>query len=280
MASCCCAEIFFAGCSALSSCEVMSLGSVRLLPIALCRSLRSLSAFAVCKDVRRARCPRPVRTSLLAAPLNRLAAPGRHSVQACKRLFALCVKRRLQAFSSCPPFTSIGWGQGYAPPPHFLSAGATCKAVSGRHYERDLEQPPALLFGGRSKSRSPCPPFTSIGWGQGYAPPPHFLSAGAMIRVYHRKSNVHRGLRWVAPPAPPLLRVVCSASVVAASSRLPAVECRPRPVALSLLPPTIPPPTPPVPPSHTPRGDNNRLGHYLSAGASNCGARLRPRPPL
>ena len=153
------------------------------------------------------------------------AAPGRHSVQACKRLFALCVKRRLQAFSSCPPFTSIGWGQGYAPPPHFLSAGA-------------------------------------------------------MIRVYHRKSNVHRGLRWVAPPAPPLLRVVCSASVVAASSRLPAVECRPRPVALSLLPPTIPPPTPPVPPSHTPRGDNNRLGHYLSAGASNCGARLRPRPPL
>lgn len=100
------------------------------------------------------------------------------------------------------------------------------------------------------------------------------------IRFAHRTSNVHRGLRWVAPPAPPLLRVVCSASVVAASSRLPAVECRPRPVALSLLPPSNPPPPPPVPPSHTPRGDNNRLGHFLSAGASHCGARLRPRLPL
>ena len=100
------------------------------------------------------------------------------------------------------------------------------------------------------------------------------------IRFAHRASNVHRGLRWVAPPAPPQLRVVCSASGWAASSPLPSAECQPSPVALSLLPPTIPPPPPPVPPSHTPRGDHNRLGHFLSAGASHCGARLRPRSCL
>ena len=56
-----------------------------------------------------------------------------------------------------------------------------------------------------------------------------------MSSAYHRTSNVHRGLRGVAPPAPPLLRLVCSASVVAASSPLPPAECRPRPVAFSFL---------------------------------------------
>ena len=100
------------------------------------------------------------------------------------------------------------------------------------------------------------------------------------IRLAHRASNVHRGLRGVAPPAPPLLRVAGSASGFAASSGLPPAECQQSPVALSLPPPSNPPPPPPVPPSHSPRGDNNRLGHFLSAGASHCGARLRPRPPL
>ena len=152
-------------------------------------------------------------------------ATGRHSVQACKRLFALRAKRRLQAFSPCPPSALSGWGQGYAPPPHYLSAAATSSA-------------------------------------------------------YQRTLNTHRSLRGVAPPAPPLLRGVCSASGFAASSGLPPAECQQSPVALSLPPPSNPPPPPPVPPSHSPRGDNNRLGPFLSAGASHCGARLRPRPPL
>lgn len=139
---------------------------------------------------------------------------------------------------------------------------------------------PALLFNRlRAETRSALTFFVGYRFDAGKA---HLSRAPYLLAIglSHRPSNVHRGLRWVAPPAPPLLRVVCSASVVAASSPLPSAECQPRPVAFSLLPPTIPPPPPPVPPSHTPRGDNNRLGHFLSATALRCGARLRPRSCL
>ena len=44
------------------------------------------------------------------------------------------------------------------------------------------------------------------------------------IRSVHRTSNVHRGLRWVAPPAPPLLRLVCSPSGALTSSALRPAE--------------------------------------------------------
>ena len=47
-----------------------------------------------------------------------------------------------------------------------------------------------------------CPPSSLIGWGQGFAPPPHYLSATAMSSAYHRTSNVHRGLRGLRPPHP------------------------------------------------------------------------------
>ena len=49
---------------------------------------------------------------------------------------------------------------------------------------------------------------------------PYLLAIG----LSHRTSNIHRGLRGVAPPAPPLLRLVCSASGALTSSPLPAAE--------------------------------------------------------
>ena len=65
-------------------------------------------------------------------------------------------------------------------------------AVSGRHSTEICKQPPPLLFGGRLQISVECPPSSSIGWGQGCAPPPHYLSATALMRGKH------------ISPAPPL----------------------------------------------------------------------------
>ena len=97
-------------------------------------------------------------------------------------------------------------------------------AVSGRHFEEICKRPPTLLFGGRLQISSKCPPSTLIGWGQACGPPPHYLSATALSSTSHRTSNVQRGLWGVAPPAPPLLRLVCSPSGALTSSGLPPAE--------------------------------------------------------
>lgn len=68
---------------------------------------------------------------------------------------------------------------------HLFSASAMCLAVSGRRFGLWLEQLPALLFG-RRFSHSPLrPPYSSIGWWQNKVPPPHFLSATALMRGKH-----------------------------------------------------------------------------------------------
>ena len=166
----------------------------------------------------------------------------------------------------------------FEPAQRAASLATPCATLRGTL--ETLPAVPALLFNRLGAGLRPSPTlFFGYRFVAGKA---HLSRAPSLLAtgLSHRSSNVHRGLRWVAPPAPPLLRLVCSASVVAASSPLPSAECQPRPVAFSFLPPSSPPPPPPVPPSHTPRGGNNRLGHFLSATALSSGARLRPRPPL
>ena len=67
-----------------------------------------------------------------------------------------------------------------------------CMAVSGRHFGHSPLRRSVLRIERRKDLRPLCPPSSSIGWGQGCAPPPHYLSAGAMMRGKH------------ISPAPPL----------------------------------------------------------------------------
>ena len=141
-------------------------------------------------------------------------------------------------------------------------------AVSSLHCGQRVERPPALLLGGRSTRCPLCPLFSSIGWGQGFTPPPHFLSATALMRGKH------------IFPAPPICLpsgypIVHLTSIVACGGlRPPRPRCcalcvplravlRPRryrlrndSAALSRLVcrhPPFPHPLPPFPP-RTPRG--------------------------
>ena len=139
------------------------------------------------------------------------------------------------ASATCPPSTLSGWGQAFSPPPHYLSATAYPCAnilpfragIAALGYCDSLRCAsvgPPFLFGQCYSLRPLCPPSTLIGWGQAFSPPPHYLSATAMSSAYHRTSNVQRGLRGVAPPAPPLLRLVCSSSGALTSSALRPAE--------------------------------------------------------
>jgi hypothetical protein len=165
----------------------------------------------------------------------------------------------------------------------------------GQALRRNLQATPSATLRGTLADFCRVPALHSNRLGAGLRPSPtlffgYRVDAGKAhlsrapylltIALSHRPSNIHRGLRGVAPPAPPLLRVVCSASGCAASSPLPAVECQPSPVAFSYL----------ATPMRMPIGTRCVLSYpalsplsLRSRGApslSHCGARLRPRPPL
>ena len=229
--------------------------------------------------MRRARCPRPVRTSLQAAPLDRevrwsrsaspvccpsptppspptpptpshsprgLAATGRHSATGVVWHYALRLWCHTTPSATCPPSALIGserfgFARGRGPLPRStgepkplagifhslatlarrLRAGRRCAADSLRSFQLHIC---ALRYGSFLLRRLQRHTTGSVPSLRSCVFVARSALATALSSAYQRTLNTHRSLRGVAPPAPPLLRLVCSPSGALTSSALRPAE--------------------------------------------------------
>jgi hypothetical protein len=113
-----------------------------------------------------------------------------------------------------------------------LRAGRRCAADSLRSFQLHicaLRYGSFLLRGLQRRTTGSVPSLRSCVFAARSA------LATATSSAYQRTLNTHRGLRGVAPPAPPLLRLVCSPSACSPSSALRPAECARSPVGFSFL---------------------------------------------